>query len=547
MASYERFDKNGVGKSSGETNNRLSMKGDDKGDGGVRDSQIEIETEGKVTIFGVENKEYVSDPAGDPYAPKTNIEKVQMQVQRIVDNFFFRAFTVIVILLDFTLVIVDLSLYDCANNDQPLEIISHIILIYFLIEICARIFVQGRRFFYNFLDILDFGVVLVSFIVDVVFLAISSSDCSESGRMAQLVVIGRVVRAIRVVRIVYIMIVQHRQVARATRQMVSQNKRRYQKDGFDLDLCYITERVIAMSFPSKGMMALYRNPVAEVARFFNTKHKEHYRIYNLCSERDYDENLFFNNVERIYIDDHNVPKLREMLDFTANAREWMAADKQNVIAIHCKGGKGRTGTIICTWLIDCGLLESAQESLEYFGDRRTDLSKGSTFQGVETPSQSRYVEYYEKLKNEYNRQLPPKKVLKLNSIKITGINSVGNGDGSDLFMELRQDGLLIFECNLGTQSNCEVLKYTDSDSIVTNLKNCPNINGDIKIMFKTNSKKIPIGYDKCPFYFWFYTSFIEDNRLYIPRDELDNPHKSKTHNVFRENFGVELNFENAEE
>ena len=54
---------------------------------------------------------------------------------------------------------------------------------------------------------------------------------------------------------------------------------------------------------------------------------------------------------------------REMLDFTANAREWMSADKQNVIAIHCKGGKGRTGTMICTWLIDSGLLESAQVQL----------------------------------------------------------------------------------------------------------------------------------------------------------------------------------------
>lgn len=28
-----------------------------------------------------------------------------------------------------------------------------------------------------------------------------------------------------------------------------------------------------------------------------------------------------------------------------------------------------------------------QESLDYFGDRRTDLSVGKTFQGVETPSQ----------------------------------------------------------------------------------------------------------------------------------------------------------------
>ena len=36
-------------------------------------------------------------------------------------------------------------------------------------------------------------------------------------------------------------------------------------------------------------------------------------------------------------------------------------------------------------------------------------------------------------------------------------------------------------------------------------------------------------------------------RLYIPREELDNPHKKKTHGVFRDNFGVELNFESVDD
>ena len=31
---------------------------------------------------------------------------------------------------------------------------------------------------------------------------------------------------------------------------------------------------------------------------------------------------------------------RDMLKYTANVREWMAADDKNIIAIHCKGGKG---------------------------------------------------------------------------------------------------------------------------------------------------------------------------------------------------------------
>lgn len=51
------------------------------------------------------------------------------------------------------------------------------------------------------------------------------------------------------------------------------------------------------------------------------------------------------------------------------------------------GGKGRTGTMICVWLVEAGLFSSASDSLDYFGARRTDTRVGRTFQGVETPSQ----------------------------------------------------------------------------------------------------------------------------------------------------------------
>jgi PTEN phosphatase family protein len=48
---------------------------------------------------------------------------------------------------------------------------------------------------------------------------------------------------------------------KSMRLTVGGNKRRYQKDGFDLDLCYITKRMIAMSFPSSGIDGLFRNKI----------------------------------------------------------------------------------------------------------------------------------------------------------------------------------------------------------------------------------------------------------------------------------------------
>ncbi len=67
-------------------------------------------------------------------------------------------------------------------------------------------------------------------------------------------------------------------MANAVRALVSKKKKRFQEDGFDLDLTYVTDRIIAMGFPSSGIEATYRNPLPEVQRFFNTKHPEKYKV-----------------------------------------------------------------------------------------------------------------------------------------------------------------------------------------------------------------------------------------------------------------------------
>uniref|UniRef100_A0A8C9EU60 Phosphatidylinositol-3,4,5-trisphosphate 3-phosphatase n=1 Tax=Pavo cristatus TaxID=9049 RepID=A0A8C9EU60_PAVCR len=275
---------------------------------------------------------------------------------------------------------------------------------------------------------------------------------SLSSRMVTLLRVLRIVILVRIFRLAS----QKKQLEVVTRRMVSENKRRYMKDGFDLDLTYVTDRVIAMSFPSSGKQSFYRNPIEEVARFLDTKHADHYKVYNLCSEKGYDPKYFHYRVERIFIDDHNVPALQDMLKFTASVHEWMNQDEKNIIAIHCKGGKGRTGTMVCTWLIHSDQFESAKESLDYFGERRTDRTTSTKFQGVETPSQSRYVGYYEILKNKYNFKLPPERQLKIKNLKIHSIHGVGKGNGTDMKVQVIMRKQVVLECVCATQGNCKV-------------------------------------------------------------------------------------------
>ena len=172
------------------------------------------------------------------------------------------------------------------------------------------------------------------------------------------------------------------------------------------------------------------------------------------------------------IDDHNVPSVKQMLEFADNVRDWLAQHPENVIVVHCKGGitlsleiesyksfcpggKGRTGTMICVWLIESGVFSSAANSLDYFGNRRTDTNVSKKFQGVETPSQSRYVGYYEWVRNN-EKQLPEPVALRLTQIRITGLMYCGAGDGSDFWVVIDQGrGNTVFTAHFGQQvSQC---------------------------------------------------------------------------------------------
>jgi len=80
---------------------------------------------------------------------------------------------------------------------------------------------------------------------------------------------------------------QGRKLSTAAKHKVTQNKSRYVDlaGNFDLDLTYIKKNttVIAMSVPTDDCIrGLYLNRLADVVRFFETKHSSSFRIYMLA-------------------------------------------------------------------------------------------------------------------------------------------------------------------------------------------------------------------------------------------------------------------------
>ena len=267
-----------------------------------------------------------------------------------------------------------------CSSDHVSTIIRNVdlaISVYFLVEVFLRIVALTPPVFFSkksWHNIIDFIVVILAFgatiAVSVIIDNINEEEkidklCEKTDdgkRFSKLLVIIRFIRIFRFVRLFRVYF-EHRRLVKGVRQRICENKRRFQVDGYDLDLTYILTNIIAMSFPSIGAKALYRNNIDNVAKFFEEKYSDHenidYMIYNLCSEMEYDQRKFHGNVKRFRIDDHNVPSLEMMFDLTDSVREWLGGDRERerVVALHCKGGKGRTGTMICAVLIDMGLFK----------------------------------------------------------------------------------------------------------------------------------------------------------------------------------------------
>ncbi|XP_044928738.1 28S ribosomal protein S31, mitochondrial-like isoform X2 [Mustela putorius furo] len=148
------------------------------------------------------------------------------------------------------------------------------------------------------------------------------------------------------------------------------------------------------------------------------------------------------------------------------------------------------------------------------------------------------------LQNGFAEMIQWTKEGKLWEFPIDNEAGVGKGNGSDGKVQIMMQSQIVFFCS--ASKNCRILHDAETDSVTIHLSNCPPLYDDFKVQFFSSSD-LPKYYDQCPCFFWFHTSFLQNKMLYLPRNQLHNPHKKKkkkkTWNIYLEEFAVELYFE----
>ena len=169
----------------------------------------------------------------------------------------------------------------------------------------------------------------------------------------------------------------------------------------DLDMSYITPRILAMALPSTGLEGAIRNPRSQVLSHLRQYHEDNFLVFNLCAETryQYDRQIFAHKgapegAILIPVKDHGVPSLYQIADFCQQALNWLSQCPDHIVVVHCLTGKGRTGVMVASLLLASKICNNAAEAVDLFNNMR---SPKSSTEGLRIPSQIKFLKLFEEL------------------------------------------------------------------------------------------------------------------------------------------------------
>lgn len=252
----------------------------------------------------------------------------------------------------------------------------------------------------------------------------------------------------------------------------------------------------------------------------------------------------FNLVERFPFDDHKPCALKMINKFCNSVDAYLAEHPSNVVGIHCKAGKGRTGLMVSCYLLHSGLCMSAEAALAKFSRERTWDNKGVTI-----PSQIRYTYYYEALLRRPQVTSYSYKLTRVRFNSVPNFDASISGGGCDPYVVVKAlikepgDNVVWTRATTFNQLSAAgargVKKFYPRDGYVDiDLEPFDVfLDGDVNLIFldyDTYSQSDKM-FEVC-----FHTAFVENNYLAFEKSVLDGAIKDKKNLKFSATFKAEL-------
>nr|XP_057929211.1 putative tyrosine-protein phosphatase auxilin isoform X4 [Doryrhamphus excisus] len=152
----------------------------------------------------------------------------------------------------------------------------------------------------------------------------------------------------------------------------------------ELDIAYITSRIIVMTYPAESVQIGYQNHVEDIRSFLDSRHADHYTVFNL-SQRNYRGAKFSNRVSECNWPSRQAPSLHNLFAVCKNMHNWLKQNPKNVCVITCSDGRAPSGVLVCAMFCFCHLFSNPVPAMQLLSAKRP----GSGL----WPSHRRYIGY----------------------------------------------------------------------------------------------------------------------------------------------------------
>ncbi|XP_069317627.1 tensin-3 isoform X1 [Eulemur rufifrons] len=283
------------------------------------------------------------------------------------------------------------------------------------------------------------------------------------------------------------------------------------EEGHELDLTYITERIIAVSFPAGCSEESYLRNLQEVTRMLKSKHGDNYLVLNL-SEKRYDLTKLNPKIMDVGWPELHAPPLDKMCTICKAQESWLNSDPQHVVVIHCRGGKGRIGVVISSYMHFTNVSASADQALDRFAMKKFYDDKVSALM---QPSQKRYVQFLSGLlSGSVKMNASP---LFLHLVILHGTPNFDTGGACRPFLKLYQAMQPVYTSgiyNVGPESPGRICIAIEPAQL---------LKGDV--MVKCYHKKYRSATRDVIFRLQFHTGAVQGHGLVFGKEDLDNASK----------------------